>query len=560
MIQHQAPISGLSLFEQQYIATAGYDNQIILWNAQTRQPLQRGWHDHLANYCDFSPDGSLLVTASSDGSTRLWSVPEFKLQCVMTSHSDDVMQAKFSPDGEKIASCSYDSSLSVHHKDGSFICKMQGHSGLVESFDWTADSLQLLSCGTDGTIRAWDAATGECLAIKETEGHDMDALVTLSAGVFIVGNNDGELQVINCNTVVNTYKGHRSSVKKLVKSKFDNSLLSLGYDGIAVLWSIEGQTLVEWKRSEYPKEIWARSAEFQRRDKIYFATFGSTFAIWDIARNHWDLEGFVPSASLNSVHAAEGVIYSIGDAGLLKADGKDMGGPQSLCNFVVKTGPVLVCGGQTGQVFDVLKNRVVYAHHAPLNCGVNFKLDGEQRLAVGSYSGDIIIFKVNDRHLEFVSCHKIHENAIKGISLHGNCLYTGCADGEIGVTDIRSYEVINKITHAHEGILNDLCSYASGVATVSRDLTLKLWGEPRAAIPSRHTHSIKCIASNDDGNFIATGSYGGTVDIYDCTAREWLGNVRKVSAAGISSLTWDDEKQRFLASSYDGRIYAVELG
>lgn len=559
MIQHKAPISGLSLFEQQYIATAGYDNQIILWNAQTRKPLQRGWHDHLANYCDFSPNGQLLVTASSDGSIRLWSVPEFKLLCVMTSHSDDVMQAKFSPDGDKIASCSYDSSLSVHDTNGKLICIMEGHSGLVESFDWTVNSDQLMSCGTDGTIRVWDAATGECLTVKETDGHDMDALVTLSDGNFIVGNNEGELQIIQGSLVVNTYKGHQSSVKKLVKSKFNNNLLSLGYDGAAVLWRIEGDTLVEWKRSNYPKEIWARSAEFQTHEKIFFATFGSTYAVWDITNNQWDLEGFTPSLSLNSVHASDGIVYSIGDSGILHIDGAASGGPRSLCNFIVKIGDALVCGGQTGQIFDAASNTILHSHHAPLNCGVNFELDQDKYIAVGSYSGDIIIFKLIASALQYTSTHKIHENAIKGISFHNNCLYTGCADGEIGITDIRTFQVIDKIANAHQGILNDLCSYSGGVATVSRDLTLKLWGTPRVTVPSRHKHSIKCIASNETGMFIATGSYGGTVDIYDCQAKQWLGTLHKVSAAGISSLAWCADQEHFLASSYDGHIYQIKI-
>ena len=66
MIKHHGPISGVSCFKSKYIATAGYDNQLILWNSETHQSIARSYHDHLVNQCQFSPCGEFLVTASSD--------------------------------------------------------------------------------------------------------------------------------------------------------------------------------------------------------------------------------------------------------------------------------------------------------------------------------------------------------------------------------------------------------------------------------------------------------------------------------------------------------------
>ncbi|WP_323851709.1 WD40 repeat domain-containing protein [Xenorhabdus szentirmaii] len=74
-MKHFSPISGIASFQERYLATAGYDNQVILWDAQNKQAIHRVNHDHLANQCSFSPDGRWLVSASSDYSARIWEVP-----------------------------------------------------------------------------------------------------------------------------------------------------------------------------------------------------------------------------------------------------------------------------------------------------------------------------------------------------------------------------------------------------------------------------------------------------------------------------------------------------
>ena len=95
MIQHLSPISGVATFADRYVATAGYDNQVILWNAEAHQALERGFHDHLANQCRFSSCGKYLVSAGSDCTARLWSVPKMKLLAVLSDHTDDVEMAAF---------------------------------------------------------------------------------------------------------------------------------------------------------------------------------------------------------------------------------------------------------------------------------------------------------------------------------------------------------------------------------------------------------------------------------------------------------------------------------
>ena len=157
-MHHVGPIAGVAVHGA-WVATAGYDNRLIVWDAATRQALARVDHDHLINACDFSHDGRWLVSASSDCSARIWSLPDLRLQVVLAGHDDDVDMARFSPDDAWIATCALDRMVRVFARDGRLIHAMGGHTGNVLSLAWR-DSRHFVTTSVDGTLRQWDALAG----------------------------------------------------------------------------------------------------------------------------------------------------------------------------------------------------------------------------------------------------------------------------------------------------------------------------------------------------------------------------------------------------------------
>jgi len=162
-MRHDAPISGIAAHPSGYVATAGYDNRVILWNA-SGAPVARGWHDHLANQCMFNHDGTLLASASSDYSARVWSVPSMRLVALLRGHQDDVEMAAFSPDGTMVATCSRDRTVRVHGIDGRELALLEGHAADVISVVWSPDGQELISSSDDGTVRVWVIASDNLLA------------------------------------------------------------------------------------------------------------------------------------------------------------------------------------------------------------------------------------------------------------------------------------------------------------------------------------------------------------------------------------------------------------
>ena len=558
-IYHTGPISGLATFSNKYVATAGYDNRLILWCAGTHIPLACGMHDHLVNQCHFSPDGALLVSASSDYTARIWSVPDMRLLGAITVHADDVSKAAYAPNGQMIATSSFDGTLAISDPYGAFKRRLVGHTGLIENFAWSNDSRTLKSCGMDGTIRTWDTATGLCIAVQEFQDIDVDTLVVLNNGASFAGNSDGTIACIDCAGNVEIVKAHDTAVKLLFVDPEQKRLVSLGYDNKVNVWEINGSSLgVNLQTSNFPTCIWARSAAFLSDDLIAFATFGTTYATWDISSDSWDISRVKPTGGINAVCATSEGIYSIGDAGLLKKSGLQIFDLKTLCNFVLAREQTVFAGGQHGIVYDAITGKEIYKHNSPLNCATFVELDDDVYLAVGAYSGDVIYINVNNT----ADCkkHKLHSGAIKGIEFRNGVLVTGTSDGEINYTNAELVKILDKVENAHDGIVNDLCCFKDGFATVSRDLTLRLW-ETGSNSPeifrTSHKNSIKCVAANKDGDLIATASYGGTIQVFDAKRKAWHGAIIRPTMAGISSLTWDDHNKAFVAGSYDGNLYQV---
>ncbi len=556
-MRHHGPISALAA-TCSHVATAGYDNQLILWDAASRTALARGVHDHLLNHCAFSHDGKLLATASSDYSARLWEVPSLRLKGVLLGHEDDVDMAVFSPDDTMVATCALDRTLRIFDLTGHCLKVLRGHTGNILSLSWTRDGSRLVSSSVDGTIREWDVATGTELRCNDLDGVRSDTLEIDADGRIFTGDDEGRLAVI-IDGVVSYVPAHQAGIKKIVYDAASGILVSLSYDRSLAVWRVAGpRELVELSRAELPALVWARSAAIAGSGRVAIGTFGSSYGIYDWEANTWDLRDIVPSPSLNAVAVVDDVPYAIGDAGILWRDGQPAAHLGSLCNFLFSAGDLLLSGGQLGQLFNARSGEILYRHHSPLNCGTSFLRAGKLHAVVGTYTGEMLVFAVDGERLHLVSALKVYANAVKGLVADTSRIFSVCASTAVAWHDSDDLGLVRLIPRAHEKIANACClAGPGGYASVGRDLKLRIWlGEEEAVYPTPHPNSVKCICASDDRNTLMTGAYTGTLAGFDVAAREWR-SFSRPTAAGISALSYAPQPRHFLASSYDGGIYPV---
>jgi WD40 repeat protein len=82
----------------------------------------------------------------------------------LQGHRGWVCSTSFSPDGQTLASSSWDASIRLWHlQSGECLKVLQGHTGAVYSISFSPDGLLLASGSHDETIKLWDVRTGECL-------------------------------------------------------------------------------------------------------------------------------------------------------------------------------------------------------------------------------------------------------------------------------------------------------------------------------------------------------------------------------------------------------------
>jgi cytochrome c len=115
---HDGAVNAVAWLKDGRIATAGGDAHIAIWTPGKPKPDQV-FDGHTAPIVDLavSPDGQWLASASWDHSVRLWPLAGGAPR-VLTGNTQNVNGVAFSPDGKEIVSAGYDNTLRIWPMDG----------------------------------------------------------------------------------------------------------------------------------------------------------------------------------------------------------------------------------------------------------------------------------------------------------------------------------------------------------------------------------------------------------------------------------------------------------
>jgi WD40 repeat protein len=87
-------------------------------------------HDNEVRDVAFSHDGTRILTASFDGTARIWNADGSGEPIVLAEHVDAVRTARFSPDGSSVLTASLDGSVRLWDADGFILDTLAGAAGL----------------------------------------------------------------------------------------------------------------------------------------------------------------------------------------------------------------------------------------------------------------------------------------------------------------------------------------------------------------------------------------------------------------------------------------------
>lgn len=190
---HGGPVMGIAVAADGTVATASFDNSVGLWRGDTPQWLEG--HRAAVNTVIFLPDGR-LASGGDDFDVMLWDRDGGNLQR-LAGHRGKVMDLAVSPDGTLLASASWDGTIGLWPLDGGAPRFLEGHEAGVNAVAFRGDG-RLLSGSSDGTIRTWTLRPGaadERVLVKTGFGVNT-LLLDEGADWLAYGTVDGQTRVI----------------------------------------------------------------------------------------------------------------------------------------------------------------------------------------------------------------------------------------------------------------------------------------------------------------------------------------------------------------------------
>ena len=158
------------------IASSSMDQMLGLWDGLTGEPIAtlKG-HNGRVNCLAFSPDGTQLVSASEDRTARLWDAVAGAPVAVLNGDTDSITSISFSADGSRIVSVSLNSVRFWDVKSVANNGILKGHTSYAYHAAFHPDGKRVASVGWDGTLRIWDATTGEQKLVLD---HGADRIIS----------------------------------------------------------------------------------------------------------------------------------------------------------------------------------------------------------------------------------------------------------------------------------------------------------------------------------------------------------------------------------------------
>ncbi|HYV38666.1 MAG TPA: serine/threonine-protein kinase, partial [Gemmataceae bacterium] len=239
---HKQPIASVAMSpDGRHALSASWDGTLRLWEVSSGKLVRTlTGHDKGVNGVAFDPTGKRALSASSDNSVRLWDLDNGTDIKRFKGHTDKVQAVAFSPDGRRAVSCGNDQTIIVWDMDSAKVLKrLTGHEGIVWSVAFAPDGKRIVSGGDDKSVRIWDADSGQ--EMRRLDGHanavkavgfSPDGCQVASAGNDKVIN----LWDVDNGQVLQKFTGHQDAVASLAFSPDARYILSAGDDKTIRMW------------------------------------------------------------------------------------------------------------------------------------------------------------------------------------------------------------------------------------------------------------------------------------------------------------------------------------
>ncbi|WP_299487631.1 TIR domain-containing protein [Acaryochloris sp. IP29b_bin.137] len=250
-VDHNASINEIKFLSDNQIASAGEDKAVKLWSLGRQNnvlscTLLQTFKGHTGTVHSLSSSTntgrSLIISGGDDNVLRFWNLKENPFLKILDGHTMPVLQVRFSPDSQYLASVSLDK-----------------------------------------LVKVWKLNNGEYFILKDLVGHyRLDFAPKAHNPLLALASSDNTVKLwsFEKERIIKTLGGHNNTITSLRFSPNGKNLASASWDGTVKIWNIE--KLDKPTVIESPNEVFTHLIFSPDGQKLALATEENKLQLWQL--------------------------------------------------------------------------------------------------------------------------------------------------------------------------------------------------------------------------------------------------------------------------------------